>query len=386
MIRIVLSGVAPDFEQRFAQVTGNSCLSLPRPKAGGAAALMNLLEGLPAPDLVVLDARADPTAALDLSRELTRDYPISVLLIASQPEAMGLAAMRSGVSDVIGPNADVDEIRRSIESTMPNGARRAEGWTPAPADTAPPRPTGRVITFASPKGGVGKTLTSTNLAVALAQAAPDSTVLVDLDLPFGDVATALNLSHEFSVADAVDGPASRDAMVLKTYLARHASGLYALPAPDHPAAAEKITAEQIRNLLEMLATEFAYVVVDTSPGLTDQTLGALDATTDLVLLTALSVPGVRGLRKVIDTLNALKMFSARRQVIINFADSGGGMSKADVEATLGGPVGATLPRSKAALASINVGIPLMQSAKRDPLVKALRRLAGVFMGEKVRAR
>lgn len=337
------------------------------------------------PDLVVLDARTDPAAALDLSRELTRDYPVSVLLIASQPEALGLAAMRSGVSDVIGPDAEVDEIRRSIEAAMPIGARRAEGWTPAPAEAAP-RPTGRVITFASPKGGVGKTLTSTNLAVALAQAAPDSTVLVDLDLPFGDVATALNLSHEFSVADAVDGPASRDAMVLKTYLARHASGLYALPAPDHPAAAEKITAEQIRNLLEMLATEFACVVVDTSPGLTDQTLGALDATTDLVLLTALSVPGVRGLRKVIDTLNALKMFSARRQVIINFADSGGGMSKADVEATLGGPVGATLPRSKAALASINVGIPLMQSAKRDPLVKALRRLAGVFMGEKVGAR
>jgi len=383
MIRIVLSGVGPDFEQRFAQVTGNSCLSLPRPKTGGAAALMALLEGLPVPDLVVLDARTDANTTLDLARELTRDYPVSVLLIAAHPESLGLAAMRSGVSDVIGADAEADEIRRSIEATMPAGARRAEGWTPAPDESIPPRPTGRVITFASPKGGVGKTLISTNLAVALAQAAPNSTVLVDLDLPFGDVATALNLSPEFSVADAVHGPASRDAMVLKTYLVRHGSGLYALPAPDHPAAAESITAEQIRHLLETLATEFAYVVVDTSPGLTDQTLGALDATTDLVLLTALSVPGVRGLRKVVDTLNALKMFAARRQVIINFADSGGGMSKADVEATLGGPVGASLPRSKAALASINVGIPLMQSTKRDPLVKALRRLAALFTGERV---
>src|SRR3712207_8111320 len=61
---------------------------------------------------------------------------------------------------------------------------------------------GRVITVASPKGGVGKTTVSTNLALGLTEAAPQSTVLVDLDVQFGDVASALGLEPESTLPDA----------------------------------------------------------------------------------------------------------------------------------------------------------------------------------------
>ena len=57
----------------------------------------------------------------------------------------------------------------------------------------------------------------------------------------------------------------------------------------------------------MLASEFRYVVVDTAPGLSEHVLAAMDQTNDLVLVTSMDVPGVRGLRKELDALADLNM-------------------------------------------------------------------------------
>ena len=91
-----------------------------------------------------------------------------------------------------------------------------------------------MVSVVSPKGGVGKTTVATNLAVGLAQRVPNSTVLVDLDVQFGDVASALDLEPEHFLADAVHATAKRDSMVLKTFLTQHRSGLYVICAPARP--------------------------------------------------------------------------------------------------------------------------------------------------------
>ena len=93
----------------------------------------------------------------------------------------------------------------------------------------------------SPKGGVGKTTVTTNLAVGLGKVAPSGVVVVDLDLQFGDVASGLMLEPERTLADAVTGAAVQDSMVLKSYLTLHQSGVYALCAPLSPAQADQIS-------------------------------------------------------------------------------------------------------------------------------------------------
>jgi pilus assembly protein CpaE len=120
------------------------------------------------------------------------------------------------------------------------------------------------------------------------------------------------------------------------------------------------------------------VVVDTAPGLSEHTLAAMDETTDLVLLTSMDVPGLRGLRKELDTLRQLDLLGKHCQVVVNFADPGAGLSVADVEATIGVAVDLMLPRSKAAPASVNLGVPLLQSGARDPLARQLRSLVERF--------
>lgn len=230
------------------------------------------------------------------------------------------------------------------------------------------------LVFVTGKGGVGKTTVATNVAVGLARTAPHSTVLVDLDIQFGDVASALDLEPEYALPDTVQGPASRDAMVLKTFLTQHSTGLYVICGARTPADSDVISGPAVSQLLRMLASEFRYVVVDTAPGLSDHTLAAMDLTTDLILLTSMDVPGVRGLRKELDALNQLGLVPDSRYVVLNFADSRAGLSVADVEATIGIGIDLRLPRSKAIPPSVNQGLPLLQSGGRDPMTKQLRGL------------
>ena len=99
----------------------------------------------------------------------------------------------------------------------------------------------------------------------------------------------------------------------------------------------------------MLASEFQYVVVDTAPGLSEHVLAAMDQSSDLVLVTSMDVPGVRGLRKELDALTQLGMLTDSRYVVLNFADSRGRAVRGRRGSHDRRPIDILLPRSKTAL-------------------------------------
>jgi len=378
MSRVVLAGTAgEELVLRVKQATDGDVTVLPpgRLPADPARLFEQLVDG-ELPDVLLVGPHAPAPEVLTLASRLDVQSPgIAVVLMADPSPEMWQAAMRAGIRDLLPPTAEVAEIRAAVERAGQAAASRRRVLRPV-SDTE--RYTGRVITIASPKGGVGKTTVSTNLAIGLTAAAPQSTVLVDLDVQFGDCASALGLVPEYTLPDAVRGPASEDTMVLKTFLTQHPSGLYAVCGAESPAAGDTVSGEDVTRLLASLAREFRYVVVDTAPGLSEQTLAALDRATDVVMLSSMDVPGVRGLRKELDVLRELCMIPAGRHVVMNFADPKGGLSVRDVETTIGAGVDVVLPRSKAVPASTNQGVPIISSSRRDPMAKELRRLVSRF--------
>jgi pilus assembly protein CpaE len=379
---VVLASDSPDLEQRIELATEGTFISLPRgPLPRDPAHLFDQLTATQLPDVVVLHSDPSTTGqALELAALFDEQCPtVSVILVSDIGSEIGLPALRAGVHDVLHPLADVADMHLVISRAGRVARTRRAAAAAVSAGQASEGPdTGRVIAVVSPKGGVGKTTVATNLAVGLARMRPNSTVLVDLDIQFGDVGSALALRPEYSLADTVHGPATQDTMVLKTFLTQHSTGLYVICAPDSPAAMDTIGGKDVEQLLQMLASEFQYVVVDTAPGLSEHTLAALDHTTDLVLVTSMDVPGVRGMRKEVDVLAELGLLRESRQLVLNFAEQRGGLSIADVEATLGTAVDLLLPWSKAATISVNQGVPMLQSGVHDPLTKRLRELVTAF--------
>jgi pilus assembly protein CpaE len=234
----------------------------------------------------------------------------------------------------------------------------------------------KIIAVISPKGGSGKTAVASNLAVALAQRSPGRVVAVDLDLQFGDLATALSLTPEYTLAQ-LSRTAQMDATSVKLFLTPHDSGLFVLASAHDPAEADSITPAHISAVLPLLAQTFDFVIVDTPAGLDERTLAAIERTTDLLLVSSLDVTSIRSLKKAIDALDHLGI-PAARHFVLNRADAKVGLDPADAAKAMGMEITCAIPSTRAIPLSLNLGKPVVVSEPRSPVARQLQQLVQVF--------
>lgn len=227
------------------------------------------------------------------------------------------------------------------------------------------------IAVAAPKGGQGKTTLAINLAAGLAEVAPNSVVLVDADLQFGDIVTALGLEPDSTIIDAV-AEAAADELVLKTSLTHHDDGFFVVASAPSPELGDSVSAASVGKLIERLRQIFRYVIVDTTPGLGEHTLVALEHVTDAVFVTNMGVPSLRAMRSEFEMLTAIGLMPGNRHVVLNQTDKMSGLTVRDAERIIGAPIDVDVPRSSAVLLASNRGIPLIHDDVRDPAAKAIR--------------
>lgn len=320
--------------------------------------------------LLVVSADVDQTAALQLAEQLRVERPeVGVVLLRRRLDVTVLAhALRAGVREVV--NADdhaslADACHRSVElSHRMLGVSAAAGAREA-----------RVVTVFSAKGGCGKTTVATNLAAALADGGRSSVCLLDLDLSFGDIAIALQLTPARTAIDAVAMSGSIDEVGVSSLVTPHSRGLDAICAPLEPGEAERIPASTVVDLLRVLRRMYDYVVVDTPPAFTEHVLASFDVSDAYILLATLDIPALKNLRLTLDMLDVLGYPRQGWQVVLNRSDSRVGLSIDDVVRTLKVPLATQIPSSRAVSASINKGVPIVLDDPRHPVSIAIRELA-----------
>jgi pilus assembly protein CpaE len=328
------------------------------------------------PDVLVVGPDVATPDALRLAQAVDDERPdVSVVLIAAPSAELLEQAVRVGVRDVVDPASTPDIVRASLERAMETAGRRRNLLR---SDVA--RETkSKVITVVSPKGGAGKTAISSNLAVGLAAHAPNRVALVDVDLQFGDVANALRLTPERTLADFGRSSVALDATTVKAFLTAHPSGLFALCAPDSPAEADGVKPETLATAIDLLAEMFPYVVIDTAAGLDEATLTAMEHSTDLVVVCATDVASARGLRKEIEAFDILGFTTQRRHFVLNRADARVGIGVNDIQSTVGLDVAVSIPSSRAVPASMNQGAPVLETEPRSTLGRAFSELVDRFV-------
>jgi pilus assembly protein CpaE len=317
--------------------------------------------------------------AIQVAAVADRDHraEMSVVLVATPSNDLWRAAVRAGVRDIVDPHLVDVELEPALERAVEWTARLGRaGGSSAP----PPAPTsGRVIVVVSPKGGSGKTMVASNVAAALARDAGGAVALVDLDVQFGDAAYALGLVPEHTIGQLAAAPAL-DATTLKVFLTRHEpSGAYVLCGAESPDEGESVTDEIACRVVELLARDVAYVVVDTPAGLDERTLAVLDLATDVVLVSSLDVSSIRNLGKEIDALERVGLLPPSRHFVLNRADARVGIEPSDVEAALGMRIDSAIPSSRAIPFSMNQGRPIVLEEPGSPAARELAALTHRFL-------
>ena len=232
--------------------------------------------------------------------------PAIVALTDSHPSRWFDEALALGVDEIV--------YLPQEPQSLGMAAAKARGHAQPPrqhgGDATGPRAKGHrsahIFTVFSTKGGSGKTVIATNLAVCFARQGK-RTLLIDFDLHSGDDALVLGLSPRWTILDLVQSPGDLDGEKLAGFVTRHSSGVDLLPAPTRPDEEELVDVDRLEPLLAVARQSYDAVVIDTSSQFAPATLLAIDHTDSLVLVGASDVPTIKSLKIALETLELLEM-------------------------------------------------------------------------------
>jgi len=337
------------------------------------------MAGARQPALVVVDVDREIASITKFLRDLHQAVPgalIAAALPSSQREHAAdtrtdaiIELFRANVRDCLRRPVSATELRLVLDRMSVSSA--------APQAAV----TGRVISFISNKGGVGKSTLSVNTACALAQRHPDRVLLVDTSLQLGICALILGLEPTTTIVDAIRQQDRLDETLLQKLTLPHASGLRLLAAPADAFDASEITDEALARILFLARRAFDYVIVDTFPMLDSVVMAILDAA-DLVFLVVQGIaPGVVGAARFLPVLEGLGFPASRQHVVLSrtYKRFVGDLTRSDVESRLKRAVDVEVPFERQILVSMNTGTPRIMSAGRwSGFGRAVTRLADII--------
>ncbi len=333
--------------------------------------LQTYVDTHPDEDLVIIGEHTSMPAATDFAARYRLSRPsLGVVLLRPRVEVGVMSdAIRSGMREVVA----VDDVERLVAACRRSLAlsRQIRGHESAGGDVE----RGTVVLVFGPKGGCGKTMVATNLAVALRDLELGRVCLVDLDLEFGDVAISLRVDPAVTISQAVQMSGELDQRAVASVVTRYQSNLDVLLAPVSPAEAEFVTADLVGDILANLARMYRFIVIDGTPSFGEVTLRCMDVADEYVLMTSMDVPALKSLKVALETMDTLGYPRSKWRIVLNRADSSVGLTLQDVEEMLGLPISVAIPSSGDVPGSVNAGVTLMESKPQHAVSKAIRRLA-----------
>jgi pilus assembly protein CpaE len=333
------------------------------------AALLERL-GTERHELVGVEFGTDPKSALALLRELVKRWPGVTAFAASRDTTVPMTqvAIEAGASDVLKLPLEREDLHKALIKL-----RRTASRNPKVSSGA-----GTIITVCGARGGLGTTTLAVNLAARVAALSGSDAGLLDLDLQRGDVAAFLNVTPLSSLAAFAASGRQTDEAFLRSTLCRHPAGICVLAAPPEIEEADRVGHEEVQLALRLLREQFSYTLVDTARTITGATLAALEVSTRVLVLSDLSVPGLRSARRLLDLLGRLNLPPERAEVLITRAVAGP-VSLDDAVRALGKKPVLVVPRDESAASNaMNGGTPL--NSRPGPLGDAIRELATTLVG------
>jgi Flp pilus assembly CpaE family ATPase len=307
----------------------------------------------------VVGSSSDPNVAEEVRRlREVADVPL-ILAAYGEPNGIVETGLAVGAADVL--------ILPQPTETLLFALHKA---AVAPVATK----TGKVVTVFSPKGGSGKTVLATNLAVAAARSG-QKTLLVDLDLQFGDSALTLAISPRATIADLTASSGEVDGDKLQSFITTDdRTGVAVLPAPLRPEQADAVGQADLAAVLDVARNAYDAVVIDTGPLFDAALLAALDHTDELLLVSNPEVTSLKNVRIGLETIDRLGFARERVSLVANRIGAAGAVDPGDIEQALDAKIAFELPDDPQVPAAVNRALPVVVADESSPFSCAIAEL------------
>jgi pilus assembly protein CpaE len=330
----------------------------------------NALQEAPT-DLVVVACKGYSDRTLFFIGAVVKQRPDRPIVVMVEDAESGFVrrVFEAGADDVVVLPETPQRVAFAFQKALARrqGAAVASGVALAP-----------MVCVLGPKGGTGKTLTSCNLAVALAGMGKKA-ALVDLDLQFGDVGLSLGLSPDRTIYDLAKSGGSLDVEKLESYMTSHSSGVHVLMAPTRPDQASFVTIDLLRDVYTTLRSHYDFVIVDTPPGFTPEVIASIDSSSHVCMVGMLDSLSLKNTKLGLETLELMGYDSSRISVVLNRADTRIGISREDVSAIVGRTPDVLVPSDRDIPKTLTDGLPIVLAEERSEAASAFRSLAALYV-------
>jgi pilus assembly protein CpaE len=310
-----------------------------------------------APDIVLVDGRSDPSAAILAVERARRSMPNSGIFLvarAADPNLI-IQAMRAGANEFLTWPPAAESVH---EAVLRASARR---------DSLPgTRAGGTTLVFFGAKGGVGTTTLAVNVAVDLARTGKKSTVIVDLDPGLGEASLLLGVRPRYTLLDAMDNLERLDPEFLKELTVKHKSGVDVLAGSEKFERPGTVDAGAVEEVVRFLTRQYDYVVVDAGRDVNPCTVMALYAADHIFLIGTPDVAATRNAQRLLEHVRPLGACGDRIRLVLNRTVEPLPIPLKHIESVVGLPVFHTFPSDfKNVIGAVNTGVPVVLAGGSD---------------------
>jgi pilus assembly protein CpaE len=308
------------------------------------------------PEVVCVQIEGDPRSLRTFAEEVVAAAPGTAVVALYRPDGLGfgegeqhliIEAVRAQVQDFLRRPLATGELQQLLDRVL----RRSKDA---------PRELGKIISFVSNKGGVGKSTMSVSVACDLARRLPAGRVLlVDCSVHLGSCGPMLDLTPTTTLAHAAREQSRLDETLLRKLTVRHECGLDLLGAPVDPVDASVVDEESLSRTLTLARRTYDWVVVDTFPMLDGMIMSILDLSDRAYVVVQNTVPNVVGAARLLPVIGQIGFPAERLRVVLNnnFERAPGGLTIQDVEDRLDAAVDYVIPYQKKLITALNTGRP-----------------------------
>ncbi len=331
-------------------------------------------------DLAIIEADLPGIDGYELCRQLhssqvTGSIPIMLLTHRAHINDK-VSGFEAGADDYVTKPFEPQELLYRLKVLMSRKGMRGE--MPA-APGQPPR--GHIIALFGTKGGVGRTTIGVNLSVALQRRTRGRVVLFDADFFFGDIALHLGVPPQHTILDLItqkDGIA-RD--IVDQILIQHNSGVRVLLSPRNPEDVELIAPTHVAQLLDYLAANNDYIVVDCQAIYDERTLIILEKADAILLVIRPDVGSVKNMAVFSELAAKLQLsFDKKIHIVLNRAGSKSGIGANEIERIFRRQIEFHIGSGGNAISvSVNRGVPLVIEQPNHPFSLQVMQIADTLI-------